>query len=286
MQNTLFPVKKTLQVNGRLLSFDQPKVMAILNVTPDSFYDGGRYTSDAALLRQADKMIREGADLLDVGGYSSRPGAASVPMDEERRRVQQAIRLLIKTFPDAIVSVDTFRSEVARAGVGEGAVMINDISGGEMDAGMFDTVAALRVPYVLMHMRGTPATMASQTQYNNLVKDLLDYFHQKLAMLVGRGVADLLIDPGFGFAKTREQNFQLLDALNQFHVLGHPVLVGLSRKSMIWKTLDIQPADALNGTSALHTIAVLKGASVLRVHDVKEAREVIRLVGEIKPRGQ
>lgn len=260
--------------------------MAILNVTPDSFYDGGRYTSDADLLRHAEKMIREGADLLDVGGYSSRPGAGSVPIDEERRRVQQAISLLVKAFPGAVISVDTFRSAVARAGVGEGAVMVNDISGGEMDADMFDTVAALRVPYVLMHMRGTPATMATQTQYGDLIKDLLDYFHQKLARLIDRGVADILVDPGFGFAKTREQNFQLLNALNQFHVLGHPVLVGLSRKSMIWKTLDIQPADALNGTSALHAIAVLKGASVLRVHDVKEAREVIRLVGEIKTQGQ
>lgn len=277
-ESRVFSTPKTLNIRGKLMDLSVPRVMGILNVTPDSFYDGGRYTSEAAIAGQAEKMLKEGAAFIDVGGYSSRPGAADISSEEELRRVVAAIRAIMKNFPEAIITIDTFRSEVARAAVAEGAGIINDISGGELDPEMFNTVAALQVPYILMHMRGTPQTMNSMTEYDNLMRDIIAYFHQKIFALQALGVKDIIIDPGFGFAKTVQQNFELLDKLNGLRILDKPLLVGLSRKSMVWRTLGITPGEALNGTTVLHTLALLRGASILRVHDVKEAVEVVRLL--------
>ena len=222
-------------------------------------------------------MLSDGATFIDVGGYSSRPGASDISTEEEIKRVVPAITTINKEFPQAILSIDTFRAEVARTAVDTGASMINDISGGSLDKNMFQTVASLDVPYVLMHMRGTPETMAKDTQYQNLLREIFDYFHPKVAELQQYGVKDIIIDPGFGFAKTREHNFELLNSLDAFRAFGRPVLCGISRKSMIWKTLNITAEEALNGTTSLNTVALLKGASILRVHDVKEAREVVDL---------
>jgi len=258
-----------------------PKVMGVLNVTPDSFYDGGRYTDEASILAQVEKMLRDGADVIDVGGYSTRPGAREISEEEELNRATNAIRTILKTFPEAVLSVDTFRSAVAKAAIREGASMINDISGGEMDKKMFDTVASLHVPFVLMHMRGTPQTMTHLSHYDNLMKDMTDYFHQKIHQLHQLGVTDIIIDPGFGFAKTPEQNFDILKNLNYFRILGKPVLAGLSRKSTIWRTLETSPEGSLNGTTVLNTVALLNGASFLRVHDVKEAVECIKLIDHL-----
>lgn len=256
--------------------------MGILNVTPDSFYDGGRFNSDTGIVQQVEKMVKEGADFIDVGGYSTRPGAKEVSLADETDRTLTAIRLIVKKFPDTIISIDTFRSEVAHAAVLEGASIINDISGGEMDPSMFNTVARLQVPYVLMHMRGTPQTMTNLTGYDNMVKEMIDFFQVRISALLQQNVKDIIIDPGFGFAKTREQNFQLLQDMDKFSLLGRPLLAGLSRKSTIWKTLNIKPEEALNGTTVLNTVALLKGASILRVHDVKEAVEAVRLIQELK----
>jgi dihydropteroate synthase len=271
-----------LNVGGRLIDLNTPKVMGILNVTPDSFYDGNRYTSESAIAKQVDKMLNEGATFIDVGAYSSRPGADDVAEDEEVKRSVEAIRLVAKNFPDAIISIDTFRSEVARIAVQEGACLVNDISGGELDQHIFSTIAQLKVPYILMHMRGNPKTMTKQTEYSDILKDIVDYFHLKVSQLHQLGVRDILIDPGFGFSKTTQQNFELLNHLEHFKILNKALLVGLSRKSMIWKTLQTRPEDALNGTTSLNTIALLKGASILRVHDVKEASEAIKLVSALK----
>lgn len=255
--------------------------MGILNITPDSFYDGGRYNQDSTFLKQAEKMIHQGADFIDVGGYSSRPGASDIPVEEELTRTIPVIKALKKEFPTVLLSIDTFRSQVANTAVNEGAAIVNDISGGELDPVMLETIAALQVPYIAMHMRGTPQTMNQLTQYENLLKEIVDFFHQKINALRASGVNDVILDPGFGFAKTAAQNFELLNNLNQLHILEKPLLVGLSRKSMIWRTLEISPEDSLNGTSVLNTIALIKGASILRVHDVKEAREVIALVARL-----
>ena len=251
--------------------------MGILNVTPDSFYDGGRYDSETTILEQTEKMMKHGATFIDVGGYSSRPGAEDIPTSEEVRRISIAIKSIVKNFPDALISIDTFRSQVANIAVQEGAAMINDISGGEQDPAMLGIVASLQVPYVVMHMRGDPKTMNQLTNYENLTKDVTDFFHRKIYQLNTLGIKDVIIDPGFGFAKTIEQNFSLLNSLDYLKILNKPVLVGLSRKSMIWKTLSTTPEYALNGTGSLNTIALMKGASILRVHDVKEAAEVCRL---------
>ena len=269
-------------MNGRLIMLDTPSVMGILNVTPDSFYDGGRFKSDREILTQVEKMIREHADFIDVGGYSTRPGAEEISVNEELNRSVSTISLIRQRFPDAILSIDTFRTEVARKAVEAGASMINDISGGELDPQMFETVAQLQVPYILMHMRGNPKTMNALTQYDNLLKEILNFLQSRLQTLTKLGVKDVIIDPGFGFAKTREQNFQLLHELDKFGILGRPVLAGVSRKSMVWKTLNQKPEEALNGTTALNTIALLKGASILRVHDVKEAVEAVKLVQEMR----
>ena len=246
-----------------------PKIMGVLNVTPDSFYDGGQYGSDDAIVAQVEKMVGEGADFIDVGGYSSRPGAEDVPQQEELSRIVRAIKLIVKNFPSTVISIDTFRSEVAMAAIQEGASMINDISAGELDPGMFAAVARLNVPYIAMHMRGNPMTMSQYSNYENLIKDIVDFFHQKVQILNQHGVKDIILDPGFGFSKTIAQNYELLGRLDYLRILGKPIMVGLSRKSMIWKKLAINPDEALNGTTSLNTIALLKGISILRVHDVK-----------------
>jgi dihydropteroate synthase len=282
VQNTAFLTNKTLNVNGRLIDLETPKVMGILNITPDSFYDGGKYASDSAILNHVEKMVADGADFIDVGGYSTRPGAAEVSEKEETDRVLKAIRSVKKHFEDTVISVDTFRSPVAEVAVAEGAGMINDVSGGQLDAKMFETVARLKVPYVLMHMKGDPRTMTKLTQYDNLLTEMINFFHQRIDSLMKLGVKDIIIDPGFGFAKTREQNFELLNQLETLQILGRPILTGLSRKSMVWKTLGVSAENALNGTTALHSLALYKGASIVRAHDVKECREVIKLIEQVK----
>ncbi len=276
-ESNFFSTNKTLNIRGRFISLSEPKIMGILNVTPDSFYDGNRYTTETAIVSQVEKMIDEGATFIDVGAYSSRPGAEVVSEDEELKRSIKAIQIILKNFPNTLISIDTFRSEVARVAILEGAGMVNDISGGA-DAKMFDVVAKLKTPYILMHMRGNPKTMSSQTEYVDLLKDIFDYFHVRIFKLQQLGVSDIIIDPGFGFAKTGQQNFELLNHLDQFKIIGKPLLAGLSRKSMIWKSLLTKPKDALNGTTSLNTIALIKGANILRVHDVKEAVEVVKLV--------
>ncbi len=256
--------------------------MGILNVTPDSFYDGGRFfQNESLLLRQAEAMLTEGATFIDIGGYSSRPGAEEVSEEEEKQRVMKTVVTLAKHFPEALLSVDTFRASVAREAVEAGASMINDITGGAGDEAMVRTVAELSVPYVLMHMRGTPQTMQSLTEYDDLVVTLIDYFQQRLNTLQAYGVKDVIIDPGFGFAKTIDQNFTLLSHLGAFRELGAPILAGLSRKLTIYRTLGVDPSEALNGTTVLNTVALLKGASILRVHDVREAVEAVQLVQHI-----
>lgn len=256
--------------------------MGILNVTPDSFFDGGLYSRESELLKQTEKMLLEGADFIDIGGYSSRPKSEDITIDEEWKRVLPAIQSIKKEFPSALLSIDTFRSQIARQSISEGCDMINDISAGQLDNNMFNTVSDLQVPYVIMHMRGTPQTMTQFAHYDNLVNEIIDYFHKILYQLNQQGIKDVLVDPGFGFAKTVDQNFELLNRLEHLHVLDQPLLIGLSRKSMIWKTLDTTPEFALNGTTSLNTVALLKGSSILRVHDVKEAKETIRLLDKMK----
>ena len=282
-KNTDFQEKKSLNIGGRLLDLSVPRVMGILNLTPDSFFDGGRHHTTDAAMRQTGLMLREGADLIDIGAYSSRPNAEDISPAEELSRLLPALRQIRKEFPEAVLSVDTFRAEVARAAVGEGAQIINDISAGTLDPAMFETAAELRVPYILMHMRGTPQTMQQHTQYEHVLNEVLDYFISKVQHLVALGMVDIIIDPGFGFAKTTDQNFELLNKLEIFRMLGFPVLAGVSRKGMIWKTLGISPQDALNGTTVINTIALMKGAKILRVHDVKAAREAVELVSRLNP---
>jgi dihydropteroate synthase len=251
--------------------------MGIVNVTPDSFFEGSRVFTESEILHQVEKMLSEGAAIIDVGGYSSRPGATDVSLDEELERTVHAIKIIRTNFPTAILSVDTFRSEVARQSVLEGAAIVNDISGGMLDANMLDTVANLKVPYILMHMRGAPQTMSGLATYENMFTEIATYFSEKIHALHQRGINDIIIDPGFGFAKTIDQNFQLLSHLEYFKIHNKPILAGLSRKSMIWKTLEVSPHESLNGTTALNIIALEKGASILRVHDVKAASETIKL---------
>ena len=282
MQNKGFSTNKTLNVRGKLVDLSSPRIMGILNVTPDSFFDGSRYTDSAQALRQVEKMMNEGATFIDIGGYSSRPGATDISVEEEVERTAPMVKLISKAFPEAIISIDTFRAVVARKAVEEGAAIINDISGGDLDADMFTTVADLQVPYILMHMRGTPQTMKELSHYDLMVKDLIDYFHQRVYRLQALGVKDIIIDPGFGFAKNTEQNFELLNHLEDLAVLGLPLLAGLSRKSMIWKTLNETAATALNGTTSLNTVALIKGAAILRVHDVKEAVDTVKLIEKLK----
>lgn len=281
-----FTTCSTLNADGRIIDLRTPRIMGILNVTPDSFFDGGRYEKEADMLKHAELMLREGATFIDVGAYSSRPGAADVPLATERERAVFAVSQVAANFPEAVISIDTFRSEVARACVEAGATIVNDISAGELDHHMPAVVASLKVPYIAMHMRGTPQTMKTLTRYDDLLKEIVDYFHSKLARFADLGIKDIVLDPGFGFAKTIEQNFQLLNHLDYLRITGRPILAGLSRKSMIWKTLGQSPADALNGTTVLNSIALAKGASILRVHDVAKANEAIRLVMAMRDAAQ
>jgi dihydropteroate synthase len=278
LKDTFFHTKRTLNVDGKLIDLSSPKVMGILNVTPDSFYSGSRFQSDKEILSQAEKMIADGADFIDLGAYSSRVGAEDISCNEELARLLPSIKLLRTHFKEAIISIDTFRAEVAERAIAAGAHIINDISGGELDVNMFETVAKLKVPYILMHMKGTPQTMANLNQYDEMVLDICQYFSKKVNELKSLGVHDVILDPGFGFAKNIDQNFSLLKQLQSFSFLELPLLVGLSRKSMIWRTLGIEPGEALNGTSVLHTLALQNGAAILRVHDVKEAKQCIKLL--------
>ncbi|PID69425.1 MAG: dihydropteroate synthase [Flavobacteriales bacterium] len=273
-----------MQINckGKLIDISRPKIMGILNITPDSFYDGGKLKTDTQILTQAEKMLQEGATFLDVGGYSSRPGGDDVNIETELKRVVPVVELLIKNFKDSLISIDTFRSKVALECVAGGACLINDISGGNLDKNMFKTIAKLQVPYVIMHMRGNPQNMQQQTKYNDIITELIKYFSKKIRALTLLKVNDIIIDVGFGFSKTTEQNYQLLRHLEHFKVLERPVLTGVSRKSMLYKPLGITAAEALNATSVGHTIAILKGSNILRVHDVKPAIEVIKLVSEME----
>ncbi len=273
---------QTLNCRGQLIDLSKPKVMGIINITPDSFYDGGKTFSEKEILKQAEKLLSEGATFLDVGGYSTRPGAEEVSEKDEIERAAGAIETILKSFPQALISVDTFRSKVAKKAVEAGAAIVNDVSGGTLDAEMYKVVAKLKVPYILMHMRGNPKTMAKLTKYKNVTIDVLKDLAEKIALAKSEGINDIIADPGFGFAKTRQQSFQLLNNLVLFQNLDVPILAGISRKSMIYKTLDTSAENALNGTTSLNTIALLKGASILRVHDVKEAVECVKLFENLK----
>jgi dihydropteroate synthase len=267
--------------NG-VLNLSSAQVMGILNVTPDSFYDGGRYTHEEAILIHAEQMLEEGASIIDIGAVSTRPGAKVIPEKEELARLLPAIKAVRKYFPAALISADTYRAVVARAAVEAGADIINDIAGGNGDAGMFGTVGKLQVPYILMHIQGTPETMQENPQYTDVCLEVGHYFREKLAEMASSGIQQILLDPGFGFGKSLEHNYELLNGLDSLCLLGHPVLAGLSRKSMINKTLSCTPEEALYGTTAANTIALLKGASILRVHDVKQAVDAIKIVGRLK----
>ena len=268
----------TLNCKGRLLVVDKPLVMGIINTTPDSFYTGSRSAATDEILTQAERMIKEGAAIIDIGGQSSRPGSALICPEEELRRVIPAVNEISKQFPEIIISIDTFYSSVAAEAIAAGASIVNDISAGAIDAQMIDTVAGLNVPYVLMHMQGTPLTMQQNPVYEDVTKEILDFFILKTEKLKNAGIKDIIVDPGFGFGKTAEHNFELLRNLEVFKILNFPLLLGVSRKSMINKTLDITADEALNGTTVLNTVGLLKGASILRVHDVKEAVEAVKLV--------
>ena len=268
-----------IHVNGRLMDLSRPQVMGIINVTPDSFYAGSRTQTEMALARRVEQVVAEGASILDIGGYSSRPGAADVSPEEEMARLRRGLEVIRRVHPEAVVSVDTFRASVARQCVEEyGVALINDISGGEMDAEMFPTVAALGVPYILMHMQGTPQTMQQAPHYDHLLRDVFLYFARKVQQLRDLGAKDIILDPGFGFGKTMEDNYALLAHLDEFGIFGLPLLVGVSRKSMITRLLGITPDDALNGTTVINTLCLTKGAHILRVHDVRQAVEAVRLV--------
>jgi dihydropteroate synthase len=275
-----------INIKGRLLDLRHPRIMGIINMTEDSFYPGSRYTTDEEIVAIAGRMLEDGADMLDIGGCSTRPGAKVVPEETEKKRVCRALELILGRYPESTVSVDTYRASVAaEAVINSGAAIINDISGGEMDKGMFPLVIRLNVPYIMMHMQGTPQTMQSDPHYDDVVSDILFWFGQRITQLQQAGVKDIILDPGFGFGKTARHNFEILGRLNDFQIAGLPLLAGLSRKSMIWRTLNITPESALNGTSALNMTALMKGASILRVHDVKEAKEVITLFEKIYPDG-
>ena len=271
-----------INCNGKLIDLSTPKVMGILNVTPNSFYDGGKHKEINSIIHQVDKMLSEGADFIDIGAYSSKPSAEFVSEEEEIKRLVPIVKSLVETFPNIVLSVDTFRAQVAKASVENGVAMVNDISAGLLDDKMLETVAELKVPYIMMHMRGNPQTMQSLTDYNDIVKEMIFYFSERIQKARSFGISDIVIDPGFGFAKTLEQNYEVLHKMELFSMLELPILAGISRKSMIYKVLENSPQEALNGTSVLNTIALQKGAKILRVHDVKEAVECIKLVSKLK----
>lgn len=267
----------TINCKGQLIDLSTPKVMGILNVTPNSFFDGGKYKNESEIRSQVEKMLNDGATFIDIGAYSSKPNADFVSEAEELQRIVPIVNLILEHFPETLISIDTFRSEVAKACIENGAALINDISAGNLDDKMFETIAKYNVPYIMMHMRGTPQTMQTMTNYENIVKEILYYFSEKIAKARSLGINDLILDPGFGFAKTVEQNYEVLQKLDLFSILELPILAGFSRKSMIYKPLHSNAESALNGTTALNTIGLIKGAKILRVHDVKEAMECASL---------
>ena len=278
--------KLTINAGGKLIDLSRPQVMGILNVTPDSFYDNSRCPDATTVAKRVTALISEGADMIDVGGYSSRPGCADVSVDEEKRRLAIGFEAIRQQCPEAIISVDTFRAEVARWSVEEwGVQIVNDISGGELDDKMFDTVAQLKVPYVMMHMRGTPEAMMQEQylHYDDITADVLQYFAAKIDRLTLMGINDIIIDPGFGFSKTLDDNYRLMSHIDEFTHLGLPLLVGISRKSMIYKLLNTTPQESLNGTTALNVLALIGGANILRVHDVKAAVEAVKIVTKAIP---
>lgn len=280
-KDTFFSKKRSIKCRGEIIDLSGPKIMGILNITPDSFYDGGRYKSADEIKNRVSEMIHEGCDILDIGAFSTRPGAENIPENEERNRLTPVLELIKHQFPDLILSVDTFRSGIAKYVVENFNVdIINDISAGDLDSKMLDTIAELNVPYIMMHMKGTPETMQQNPEYKNVVKEVIGYFSKKVQQAKLMGISDVIIDPGFGFGKTIEHNYQLLKHLNDFRIFELPVLVGLSRKSMIYKTLDISPDESLNGTTVLNTLALIGGANIVRVHDIKAAREAIHLVNK------
>lgn len=272
----------TINCKGELIDLTVPKVMGILNLTPDSFFDGGMYKDETSILKRIENMLNDGASFIDIGAYSSRPGADHVPEGEELRRIIPILELILKHFPDTLISIDTFRSRVASESINHGAAIINDIAAGNLDPEMFATVAKHQVPYIMMHMKGTPQSMQKEATYDDLIKDLRYYFSKKIQEATSQKINDIIIDPGFGFAKTMEQNYTLLNHLELFQTFGLPILIGLSRKSMIYKVLKATPQEALNGTTALHAIALLKGANIIRAHDVKETVECVKLVAALK----
>jgi dihydropteroate synthase len=278
LKDTIFSVKQTINCGGTIIDFAEPRVMGILNITPDSFFDGGSYLSESAILSQTSAMLTEGADVIDIGAYSSRPGAEEVTFEEEKSRLMPALKAIRKSFPNSILSVDTFRAGIAKYAVNEfGVNLINDISSGLLDNNMMPVIGSLKIPYIMMHMRGTPQDMQKNTSYQDVTKDLLAFFADRISVARKAGIDDLIVDPGFGFGKTPEDNFKLLRELKLFDLLGLPVMVGLSRKSMIYKSLHLSPDEALNGTTVLHVLALNNGAKILRVHDVKEAIQAVRL---------
>ena len=280
MIQSAIPTSLLLNIGGRLLSLDHPRVMGILNATPDSFYAGSRCGNDETIIaNRARAIIEEGGDMIDVGAYSSRPDATDIPLEEEWQRLDRALSVIRGLYPDAILSVDTFRAEIARRSVERhGVQIINDISGGELDKTMFETVASLHVPYILMHMRGTPQTMQQQTHYDNLLAEITGYFARRVDRLHQLGVSDIILDPGFGFSKTLDDNYLLMHRLHELQPLGLPILTGISRKSMIYKLLGSSPEESLTGTTVLNTIALMGGTHILRVHDVREAVETVKIV--------
>ncbi|MGN7988062.1 dihydropteroate synthase [Pedobacter sp. 22226] len=277
-EKNFFEPKQSLNVNGKLIDLSTPKVMGILNITPDSFYSNSRTKTIDDALTKAAQFLNEGATFIDIGGYSSRPGAKDISAEEETDRLVPVVEVLAKEFPEAVISIDTFRAKVAEATILAGAHIINDIASGDMDEKMFETVAKLQVPYIMMHMQGTPQNMQQNPVYNNVLLEVIDYLAEKVAALKALHIHDVIIDPGFGFGKTTDHNYELLNRMEAFKIFKLPVLVGFSRKGMIYKTLGTTAADALNGTTVLNTIALQKGANILRVHDVREAVECVRLV--------
>ena len=271
-----------LNIKGSLLDLSCPKIMGILNVTPDSFYDGGVYSNEKEVLKQVEKMILDGVDIIDIGGYSSKPGAKTITIKEEEKRVLPIIKLIYKTFKKTIISVDTFRSEIAEKSLNAGASIINDISGGDFDNNIYKIAERYKAPYIMMHMKGNPSNMQINPTYKNINYEIIKNLSKKIDFAQKKGVCDIIIDPGFGFGKTIEHNYQILNNLKLYKVLHKPILIGVSRKSMIYKLLKTDPSKALNGTTALNTIALINGANILRVHDVKQANEVIKLCGFLK----
>lgn len=281
VKSTIFSEKKSLNCRGNLIIFEKPLIMGILNITPDSFYDGGKYNSVNKYMQHTAQMLQDGADIIDIGAASTRPGTPIINIDEEIQRLLPALKNIRKEFSDKIISVDTYHSKIAEVAIDNGADIINDISGGSFDDNMFNTIGKLKVPYVLMHIKGTPDTMQKEPVYEDVVKEVVFYFSERINKLRSLGVNDIIIDPGFGFGKTIAHNYEILSKLDLFRVFDIPIVAGVSRKSMINKALNCKPEDALNGTTVLNTVALMKGASILRVHDVKEAMEAVKLVSNL-----